>query len=269
MDGYTRIPNELMRNPDLPPIAKVVWSVIAGISQDYRTTMAMYCEMAACHPDTWRATVKLLESSGMITVEHRPNSVCYTVVEDMSKWEIKPCEGMKNSHGMKISHPMKNSYPMKISEGMKNSEGEGMKISYPNTRTIKEQEKKKKILSKDNIKEKEENGFVMPEFAHAFSVWLEYKRQRRETYKSDMSRKACYNKLVKLAGGDPAVAMAVVEQSMANNWAGLFALKQYDSNGNNKQSGQALNTRDKLAQDAVKAMAALAEESGRADEPPF
>lgn len=263
MDGYTQIPNELMRNPDLPPIAKVVWSLIAGMRPGFDATLSQYCEMVACHPDTWRAMVKLLESFGMITVEHRPNSVCYTVVEDVSKWEIKPCEGMKNSQGMKISYPMKNSYPMKISEG------EGMKISYPIRRTIKEQEKKKKILSKDNIKEKEENGFVAPEFAQAFSVWLEYKRQRRETYKSDMSRKACYNKLVKLAGGDPAVAMAVVEQSMANNWAGLFALKQYDSNGNDRQHGKPLNTRDRLAKDAVKAMAALAEESGRADEPPF
>lgn len=269
MDGYTRIPNELMRNPNLPPIAKVAWSVIASISQDYRATMAMYCEMAACHPDTWRATVKMLESFGMITVEHRPNSVYYAVVEDVSKWNIKPCEGMKNSEGTKISHPMKNSYPMKISEGMKNSEGEGMKISHPIRRTIKEQEKKKKILSKDNIKEKEEKGFVAPEFAQAFSVWMEYKRQRRESYKSDMSLKACYNKLVKLAGGDPDTAMQIIEQSMANNWAGLFELKQYNSNGNNQKQGHTISTRDKLAQDAVKAMAALAEESGRTDEPPF
>ena len=66
---------------------------------------------------------------------------------------------------------------------------------------------------------------VAPEFEQSFSAWLEYKHQRRESYKSDMSLKACYNKLVKLAGGDPAVAMAIVEQSMANNWAGLFPLK--------------------------------------------
>ena len=73
--------------------------------------------------------------------------------------------------------------------------------------------------------------FVDPAFETVFSTWLEYKHQRRESYKSDMSLKACYNKLVKLAGGDPAVAMAIVEQSMANNWAGLFPLKNERPNG--------------------------------------
>ena len=93
---------------------------------------------------------------------------------------------------------------------------------------------KKKILSKDNIKEKEES-FVEPEFEPAFSLWLEYKHQRRESYKSDISLKTCYNKLVRLSGNNPDTAMAIVEQSMANNWAGLFSLKDDNGNGNYKQ----------------------------------
>ena len=92
----------------------------------------------------------------------------------------------------------------------------------------KEKEKdKKKILSKDNIKEKaKEKSFVSPEYAQVFSLWLEYKRQRKESYKSEMSLKICYNKLVKLSGNNPDIAVAIVEQSIANNWAGLFELKQ-------------------------------------------
>jgi len=87
------------------------------------------------------------------------------------------------------------------------------------------------IKEKINKKEKAEKPpFVDPAFEESFSMWLEYKHQRKESYKSDMSLKACYNKLVKLAGGDPSVAMAIVEQSMANNWAGLFALKNDSSN---------------------------------------
>ena len=72
-----------------------------------------------------------------------------------------------------------------------------------------------------------------------FSKWLEYKRQRKQTYKSDASLRACYNKIVRLAGGDPAVAMAIVEQSMANNWAGLFELKTDNDNGDKQQGGVA------------------------------
>jgi len=106
----------------------------------------------------------------------------------------------------------------------------------------KEKEKdKKKILSKDNIKEKEkEKSFVAPEYAQVFSLWLEYKRQRRESYKSEMSLKICYNKLVKLSGDNPDIAVAIVEQSIANNWAGLFELKNnnqiFCDNGNKQQT---------------------------------
>lgn len=68
--------------------------------------------------------------------------------------------------------------------------------------------------------------FVSPEFVHVFTVWLEYKRERKESYKSEKSLKAAYSKLLQLSGNDPAKASAIVEQSMANNWAGLFELKE-------------------------------------------
>jgi hypothetical protein len=101
-------------------------------------------------------------------------------------------------------------------------------------RKEKTSKNKKKILSKDNIKEKEES-FVAAEFEPAFSLWLEYKRHKGQTYKDDKSKKICYNKLVKLSGNDPGTAMAIVEQSMANNWAGLFALKYDNGNGIHQQ----------------------------------
>lgn len=66
---------------------------------------------------------------------------------------------------------------------------------------------------------------VAPEFEEAFSAWLEYKHQRRQSYKSPKSLEACYKKLLRLANNDPATAMAIVDQSMANNWAGLFPLR--------------------------------------------
>jgi hypothetical protein len=88
------------------------------------------------------------------------------------------------------------------------------------------------IKEKINKKEKAQNpSFVAPEFEEVFALWLQYKSQRRETYKSDLSRKTFYNKLVRLSGGDPTTAKAIVEQSMANNWAGLFTLKDDNANG--------------------------------------
>ena len=88
------------------------------------------------------------------------------------------------------------------------------------------------IKEKINKKEKAQNpSFVAPEFEEVFALWLEYKSQRRETYKSDLSMKTFYNKLVRLSGGDPTTAKAIIEQSMANNWAGIFPLKDDNANG--------------------------------------
>ena len=137
-NGYTRIPHELMRNPNLPPIAKVVWSLIAGMAPGFDATLAQYCKKVACHPDTWRSTIKMLELFGMVSVERLPNGVRYSAITDTSKWSIPEKEGMKISHPMKISQGRKNSYR----EGMKISGGEGMKISHPSEEHITEEQKK-------------------------------------------------------------------------------------------------------------------------------
>lgn len=71
--------------------------------------------------------------------------------------------------------------------------------------------------------------FVSSEFIEIMVDWLEYKKDRKEKYSSSKSIKACYNKLLKLSGSNPVKAREIIEQSMANNWAGLFELKETSS----------------------------------------
>ena len=91
-----------------------------------------------------------------------------------------------------------------------------------------------------NILSKVSHGdfdFISDEFLEAFSLWLEYKKDRRENYKSEKSLKACYNKLVKLSKNDPVIAEQIVNESIANNWSGLFELKNDKCEyGNKKQT---------------------------------
>lgn len=70
----------------------------------------------------------------------------------------------------------------------------------------------------------EEN--IIEEYRGCFSDWLEYKKARKETYKSDKSILACYHKLLNLSDNKPEIARLIVDESMANNWAGLFEYKQ-------------------------------------------
>lgn len=56
--------------------------------------------------------------------------------------------------------------------------------------------------------------------------WLDYKKSRGERYKTEQSLMVCAKKLHELSGGNALTADAIVEQSIASNYAGLFPLKQ-------------------------------------------
>lgn len=79
---------------------------------------------------------------------------------------------------------------------------------------------------KENIpaRVREEEG-IPEEFREIMGIWFAYKKERKETYKDKGSRAKCFARLYKLSGGSLAKAVEIVEQSMANNWAGLFELK--------------------------------------------
>jgi len=79
---------------------------------------------------------------------------------------------------------------------------------------------KRRIKKEDLLK----NLDIEPEFIEIFLDWLEYKKERRESYKSSKSVSLAYNKLIKLSGGNKTKAKSIIEQSMANNWAGLWDL---------------------------------------------
>ena len=63
------------------------------------------------------------------------------------------------------------------------------------------------------------------EWIGLFVEWLEYKAERKNSYKGEKSMRAMANKLMKLSEGNIEIARKIVEQSIANNWQGLFGLK--------------------------------------------
>lgn len=96
------------------------------------------------------------------------------------------------------------------------------------------------IYNKDNIDISIGDGeldFVEDGFKDCFFRWLDYKCERKEQYKALSSVKAAYNKLVRLSNGDPEKAAAIVEQSIAASWKGLYEL-----NGNRNANATAMQT---------------------------
>lgn len=66
---------------------------------------------------------------------------------------------------------------------------------------------------------------VREDFREIVSVWLEYKRKRKETYKSQMSFTAMCQKLNRFSGGNAEIAKQIIEEAIGNNYAGFFPLK--------------------------------------------
>ena len=67
---------------------------------------------------------------------------------------------------------------------------------------------------------------IEPPWREMMRTWLEYKRLRKESYKSEIGIRKCLTMLHNLSGGNPQTATAIIDQSIANNWAGLFELKR-------------------------------------------
>lgn len=97
--------------------------------------------------------------------------------------------------------------------------------------TIKERkgkERKEKEIKENNKKKKDILDFLLfdEQFIECLKTWLEYKKERKEPYKSQKGLNAFYNKLIDYSKNDPDTAKKIIEQSMANNWAGIFELKE-------------------------------------------
>ena len=112
-------------------------------------------------------------------------------------------------------------------------------------RVLREEEKE--IISKDITKKENNLSYCLPSFIPIMEEWLEYKRNRKEMYKTPASIRKCYNSLLALSDSNPTTAQQIIDQSMANNWAGLFKLKNngaitnQNSGGNNNNSGAVQN----------------------------
>lgn len=101
-------------------------------------------------------------------------------------------------------------------------------------RPRKEQEQGQKPKQSKQTKPKQGVSleFIKDEnFRKVVSVWLDYKKSIGSSYKTQASTEAMARKLWSMANGNIQAAMAIVDQSIANNWKGLFELKEKQNNG--------------------------------------
>ena len=74
-------------------------------------------------------------------------------------------------------------------------------------------------------------SIVAPQMLEPVETWLAYKKEKGQMYKPT-AFKTFYRKFCELCGNNPQVAMAIIEQSMQNNYAGIFPLRNNNNNNN-------------------------------------
>ena len=80
---------------------------------------------------------------------------------------------------------------------------------------------KKKVAKKNSF----DYSFVEPDLQKQFEEWIKYKQIKNQMYKRQCDLELCYKKLKEYSGGNAEKATLIIEQSMTNNWSGLFELK--------------------------------------------
>ena len=67
--------------------------------------------------------------------------------------------------------------------------------------------------------------FISPDYSACVFEWLMHKRKIKKGYKTEAGIKKMYNALFRMSNGDASIAQMIIDQSIANNWDGLFPLK--------------------------------------------
>ena len=165
----------------------------------------------------------------------------FEVVEDtfFSLSLIKRMDKMSNSIEQKRQAGIASAEKRKL---LREATGVATDVQQPfnECSTIKGKEKKGNEIKGNETKEKSFLDVIQisEDLKPILVEWLEYKKSRKESYKSEKSLQALANELTRLSNNDQLTARAIIEKSMANNWAGIFALKteiKQDSRAGYKQ----------------------------------
>lgn len=68
-------------------------------------------------------------------------------------------------------------------------------------------------------------SFVECAYSEPFTIWLSYKEEIKDSYKTQRGVEIAYKKLKNLSNENPDIAMRIVEESIERGWKGLFPLK--------------------------------------------
>lgn len=217
--NYTTISNVFLRDERLSLKAKGFLAMIMSLKDDWDFTIEGFVKITKEGEAAIYTAIKELKDFGYCKEEKIRDEKKRIVGNEYTFYEEPKTQSADNQLDCENQDL-----------GFLNQANQGQ-ISTTNNNTnnkvlkeIKEKEDNKLSSKKKNSLEND-LSFVSQKMLPIVQEWFEYKRERKESYKSTKGKKAFYNCLVKLSNDDAEIARKIIEQAMANNWAGIFALK--------------------------------------------
>lgn len=220
---YTTISNVFLKDKELSLKAKGFLSVVMAL------------------PDEWNFTI-----GGIVGLLKEGKSSVYSTIDELKEHKYCTVEKLRNEKGVIIGtgysfyeHPysenpdVENPYlenPYTENRDMEKEQNKEKVSPTPPIKEIKKEKDFKEDKEKINFKEKKKKNdvelpdYIASEYRDVMLEWLEYKKERRETYKS-RGLKQCYDKLIKFSNGNPDIALEIIHTAMSNNYSGFFPIK--------------------------------------------
>lgn len=120
-------------------------------------------------------------------------------------------------------------YDVYQSDGTTDKTADGQQMVHEQEcKNVKNDNINKEATKKNkSVSEKIENylGMISENWREPVEIWLNYKKERKEIYKTERSFKSFFKTIEKESQNNPAIFLAAVEQSIKNNWSGVFPKK--------------------------------------------
>ncbi len=245
---------------DLPANAILLWYTLMSIANNlcWREELSITLSMIECKsklskPTIWRMR-KLLEDRGFLEYRSTGGRSCgiyrltplafHSEIQNDFAFQSKSITEMQTDFAFQsesISETQsdfafQSENILNISNIDINKENIKRKIEVgavaPPSRLPPEKRKEKSCAKKEKKKNPHWNAMAWldglePPWGKVMQGWLEYKKSRGQQYRNEMSAVKCFEQLKRLSGGNAEVASKITDQSIANNWAGLFPLREF------------------------------------------
>ena len=213
-ENYVTLPNVTIQDIELSWEARGLLAFMLSLPTDWAIYKEWLAEQSAmCGKDKLNRILDELIASGYLVKQQKRSGAGKFAENDWLVYsEKQPTDELNTVDGSTVTGKPVNGEPAATKE-----------TSLQSKQSTKETVNTKEKAPSDK------KPFSLPEKLNidAWALWTEYRKQQGfKPYKQvALGEGAAASKLVELAGGDPVKQLAIVNQSISNQWKGLFSLK--------------------------------------------